>query len=454
MLNADALFEMMECARTLGGDADDGDHDGHGDHGDARGPTDGGAADRAPRCAQSASEPVIVYLPNGNAHVCLGMRCPHLVQSAEVDHAYSCGLSGRLIGTSVEAAHDSSWTGRSCGSADPDMHSGAANGASAWRNKRNAFAASAAAYASASTEPVADVHAYAGKPEAEVKIIKRGAPCIVDVDDAVVAAQKRTKALKRMDSLRSRDVQERLFADASNVVIKLFSVVPPSSRKQRRTEAANAIAPAASTMDDPRLENYNFVLQMGLRRYVARCKHASEPITLSGIHDVAIAANAFAKARQREAATRNDATRTRNVAINGRTLELCAQLIFSLWQVLCSTPYFIEHQTGDSFRPFASGVMYGLKRGIRLPSGLVAVPQLEALSSQLPELRSTTATSAARQLQASSHKGLCSIHRGLASVDTMDKEPQAEALEKLRVVSEVAARLVTFVNDAARNDQG
>lgn len=389
MVDTDAMFEMMETARALTNDVCE-------------------LADRKRAeewDGQGADESIIVQLPNGFVHVCRGMMCPHLVQSAEVDRGYSCGLSGRMVCTSLEAAHDSSWTGRSCGSADPDMNSGAATGASAWRNKRNAFAASAAAYASASTEPVADVQAFDTKPGVELKIIKRGAPCIVDVNDEVVAAQKRTKALKRMDSLRSRDVQERLFADASNVVIKLFSVVSASNRKPKRNEATS-IAPAASTMDDPRLENYNFVLQMGLRRYVARCKHNLEPITLSGIHDVAIAANAFAKARQREASARNDATRTRSVAVNGRTLELCAQLIFSLWQVLCSTPYFIEHQTGDSFRPFASGVMYGLKRGIRLPSGLTVVPQLDALSSQLPELRSTTATTVARQLQASSHKGV------------------------------------------------
>lgn len=96
--------------------------------------------------------------------------------------------------------------------------------------------------------------------------------------------------------------------------------------------------------------------------------------------------------------------------------------------------------------------MFGLKRGIRLPNGLVVVPQLEKLSSQLPELRSTTATGAARQLQASSHRGLCALHRGLASIETMESGPQSEALEKLRIVSKTALRLVAFVNEAARED--
>jgi len=320
MADDDALFSLMDEARML--------------------------CDDCPDAERADDESMVVYLPNGNAHVCMGMMCPHLVQSADVDRGYTCGLSGRLVCKSLEAAHDSSWTGRSCGSADPDMHSGTA-GVSAWRNKRNAFAASAAAYASASSEPVADVKAYETKPVVESKAIKRGAPCIVDVDEQVVAAQRRTKALKRMDSLRSRDVQERLFADASNVVLKLFSVLLVSERKPRRGDAANAansIAPAASTMDDPRLENYNFVLNMGLRRYVARCKHTQESITLSGIHDVAIAANLFVKARQREAAARNDATRTRGAAVNGRTLELCAGLIFSLWNTMCSTPYVLTSE--------------------------------------------------------------------------------------------------------------
>jgi hypothetical protein len=422
--------------------------------------TDSASSSESPE--EKLDESVVLYLPNGLVHVCRGMRCPHLVQSAEVDRAFSCGLSGRLICTSLEGSTDSSWTGRSCGSADPDMNSGIAAGA-AWKQKRNAFAASAAAYSHAHNNPIEESVVDFSKPQRAAAVvdknIKRGAPCIVDVDENALAVQRRSKAIRRVDALRTRETQQRLFSDASSIVLKLFSVLPVGSRRTRKSDhhshAANKsaaeIAPATSTMDDPRLENYNFVLQMGMRRYVARCKHVGEHVTLSGIHDVSIAANAFVKARKRQSEAKVDTARARSVAVNGRTIELCAQLISSFWAVMCSTPYFIDHQTCDSFRPFAAGVMYALKRGIRLKNdSTVIVPQIELLASQLPELRSLIATGAARQLQQASHKGLCSIHRGLASLDKMEPTSQAEALDKLRVVSEVAARLSTFVTESAK----
>ena len=420
-----ALFEQMELARGIATeDAIPEEDDGH----DAT--------------TRGDCPPVVVSMPNGRIHVCRGFECPHAMQSNEVDRAFTCALSGRMIGSTMEAAHDSSWTGRSCGSADPDMNSGAA--CTAWRNKRNAFAASAAAYTKAATIDVGDVVAFDDKP-VDAKPIKRGAPCVVDVDEGAVNNQKRNKALKRVASLKNRDVQTRLFADASAVVVKLYSVLT-GPRSAKKTEATTSVAPATSTMNDPRLENFDFVLKMALQRYVARCKHVGNLPTLSGIHDVAASANTFVKERQRGAKTQTDVLKARQICTNVQVIEICARLIFSMWTALCSTPFFTHNQTGDSFRPFAAGVMFGLKRGIRLGNNTVLVPSIESLSSPLPELRSATATPAARQLQAASHKGLCSLHRGLASIDSMNPDAKREIIAQLQVVAAIAKRLDAFVH--------
>ena len=65
----------------------------------------------------------------------------------------------------------------------------------------------------------------------------------------------------------------------------------------------------------------------------------------------------------------------------------------------------------DSFRPFAAGILYSLKRGLYLTDGTCVVPVLEELSTHLPALRSASSTPAAKQLQSSSHRGICSIQR-------------------------------------------
>jgi len=343
----DVYFRMMECARSI-----------------PEGDDWGCAPERVDLPEELPVTSAVVRLTGGGVHVCRGMSCKFLVQADETDRSFTCSLSGRILGATLEAATDSNWTGRSCGSADPDMHSGAA-AISAWRNKRTAFSASAAAYQRASGMASKDVEFIDPSStilEVAPKAIKRGAPCVDDVDETVITDRKRKKAMKRMVSLEHRDVQMRLFADASTVVVKLFSTVSNTAPKStKRTDSATAtIAPATSTMDgDPRLENLDFVLKMGLKRYVSRCKHQNEQVTLSGVHDVAIAANVFVKSRILESnAARRPGNPPARIEICGQIVEMCARLIFSLWSVLCATPFFVECQSGDSFRPFASGVMY------------------------------------------------------------------------------------------------
>lgn len=425
---------------------------------------------------------MVVRLSTGQWHVCKGMKCAHVEMSNEGDRQYTCRLSGRVVSGCQESAHDASWTGRSCTSADPDMQSGAVSGVSAWKGKRNAFSASAAAYAVASHMTIEDISFGAQAPSSpldgseavcdsdrvlqsaeeanlssqkDAQDPKRGAPCIVDVDEEALNNQKREKALKRIASLQDNAVQARLRSDASSVVVKLFSVTN-SSRQSPQQQLAHiskkdrAVSGGAVTLSDPRLENYDFVLNMAFKRYAARCKEQGCSPTVSEIHDVCIAANQFVKQRRREAQDRTaSATSSRKIAMNGITVDYCSQLILTLWCAMCTTPYFVGNQTGDSFRPFAAGVMYAFKRGLRLPNNMILVPAIEEIASQLPTLRSSTATNAAKQLQQASHRGLCSIQRGIASIDTMSPEEQAVAIKKLKVVSGVAARLSRFVRENA-----
>ena len=453
-MDDDAIFEMMRTgaglkSKTGWDQSDDDDED----------------AEDNTMCKVTGTKrrgATVVRLDDGRIHVCMGISCPHVQQSTDLEKSYSCKLSGLLVASHVESSHDSSWTGRSCASADPDMNSGAVP-QSVWRNKRNAFAASAAAYSNASKINVDDVCApphITSKSTSkhtdvdEEKPIKRGAPNVLDVDEEKLAEQKRTKAIKRVKSLAKNEVQQRLFADAHNIVSKLFSVVAHSTTQQSQAAVAKqalrqdaAVSGAAATMEaDPRLENYDFVLNIAIRRYVARCK--AEPgcqVSISGIHDVMLASNQFVKKQRTDAAKKRNVVDSRSICMNGQIQELCARMIVTMWSALCTTKYFCEQQTGDSFRPFASGIMYSLKRGLRLPNNMVLVPAIESLANQLPTLRSSTATATARQLQQSSHRGLCAIQRGIASIDKMPAEEQREVIAKLKLTSGIAMKLASFV---------
>ena len=84
------------------------------------------------------------------------------------------------------------------------------------------------------------------------------------------------------------------------------------------------------------------------------------------------------------------------------------------------TKHFMTSKKGsDSFRPFAAGILYSLKRGLYMADGTCVVPVLEELAVHLPALRSASSTPAAKQLQSSSHRGICSMQRALTSLSAM-----------------------------------
>ena len=379
---------------------------------------------------------------DGSFHVCKGMLCPYVVQSTDIEKHYVCSLTGFMVAGCMESRHDASWTGRSCGSADPDMASGAVK-IRTWKTKREAFNESVRAYDMSSSISIDEVDreqrtssaaaesdAASSKPE-DIAASKRGAPCICDIDEDAVAAQKLNKAFKRANVIERSDVRARLVAEASQVVRRLLSTL----------EGVNAVSNQPPAASDPRFENYDFVFSVGVRRYVARCRQRHEPVQLSEIHDICISSNTFVKQKRKDAEKRSRAVKIRSIATDGRTIDLCASLIVSIWSAVCITSHFMHHQSGDSFKPFASGIMYALKRGLWLPNGVMVIPQLEDLSEQLPVLRSLVASAAAKQLQASSHKGLCAMHKAISSIDKMDPESKALVEQRLSISAAIARDL-------------
>ena len=252
-------------------------------------------------------------------------------------------------------------------------------------------------------------------------------------------APKKARSLRKENW--SREAIDKLAKEAVGVIDKLFIATPKTQ-------------PDAPT-PDARLQNLEFVKAMAIRKYVKRCVDGESELNLDVLSNVIIHANEFVREQRTLAAARRAAvasstttTRSRNNAVySGQIRNQLSHLIVSLWRASCLTKHFQSAKKGsDSFKPFAAGILYSLKRGLYLDDGTCVVPALEELAAHLPALRSASSTPAAKQLQSSSHRGICSIQRALTSISEMDKQEALPALTLLRDASRQGAFLRELVS--------
>jgi len=422
MIDVEGLFALADEARRavrmeeagLDPDADDSDND------DQRG------------------DPVYTTCSDGDIHACFGTQCKHV--QLNPDNHYVCGISGRVVGVEHARAYsEQGWTGRSKGSANPDDSAGLPIGG--WVKRRDMYAASVAAFRAANQMSDAESAPVVTAAPLPVAVIKRGALCVDEAPDAH-AVPKKTRSSRKENW--TREAIDKLAGEALSVINKLFIANP------------KPVAPEAPT--DPRLQNLEFVKRLALRKYIRQCAKGESELNLDVLSNVILHANEFVR-EQRAVAAERLAAAARNVKSNsnkrsrtqvvfsGQILNYLSQLIVSLWRASCMTKHFLTSKKGsDSFRPFAAGILYSLKRGLYLPDGTCVVPVLEELSVHLPALRSASSTAAAKQLQSSSHRGICSIQRALTSLSQMSPSEARPAMELLRDASRQGAFLRELVS--------
>ena len=405
---------------------------------------------------------------HGDIHVCFGTQCSFA--SLDRENNWVCAASGRVVGVECSREQDPSWTGRSTGSANPDDSAGTPIGG--WIKRRDMYAASVAAYRSAHSISDAEI---APPPlkltnATTTPAVKRGALC---VDEVVVETSAKRPRSSRKENW-TRECIEKLANEAVGVIDKLFIVNLDAEISPTTTD------PPIPVKLDPRMQNMEFVRPLALKSYVEACKRGQQSLNLDSLTTVLIHTNEFVRnqrtlaAKQLKAAsaiaiastttttttttatthgsltkpTKNvKSTKTNKACFSGQVRNLLSQLIVSLWRASCLTNHFKMAKKGnDSFRPFAAGILYSLKRGLYLPDGTCAVPVLSELSDHLPALRSASSTPAAKQLQSSSHRGICSIQRSLASIADMSKEDAKPALALLKDAARQGAFLREMVS--------
>lgn len=340
----------------------------------------------------------VYYLPDGDVHICRGCKCDRLVLND--DSFYICEVTGIVHFASQAAEPTESVTGHKPSNC-PDDHAGTPVGG-AWRPRRDMFALSQAAYLAAKTMDDSGKTLYVDKVSeakaAPKPLQKRGARCVDDPTPKSNPAPKRVRINKR--EIVSRDSFTSLVDEASSILSKLCNF----DKKVCPKTKANS-----------KLLDENFLFAAAVKKYVKECLSTGQPPTFDAVHNLSILAQSVAAEENRKLQLQETKS---PLILHSLIRSLCAKLVVTLWVGSCKTPYMSRAKRGtDSFRPFACGVFYALKRGVALPDGRIVVPSLPAAyTDALPALRATAQNSLAKTLHSSSHRGLCTLHRCIASV--------------------------------------
>ena len=357
--------------------------------------------------------PVMVTLPCGDIHVCgRGYPCKYLVPND--DRILVCMYTG------VEHAPEqtsefydlSGGSGKRCG--DPDQNCGEPMYGK-WTRRVDPVAASHAAYRAAQDfDDCDDVNmgAFAAllNPEAVKKTTKRGALCVGEAP--LPPSTRRGRFSKR--NVTDHATCINLNSEAENVISKLINYDRTSAykRKSEREKVERKKPPP-----DPRMCDEKFVFNASVKKYIRSCMATQLAPSLDAIHNISLMAQKISKTAREEAVSdKGKSIRT------AKFRTLCSGLIVAMWSACCNTPYMKNAKRGtDAYRPFICGCIYGFKRSIQLPDGSVLIPKCHQLAAALPVLRGTGGNAVAKTLHSSSHRGLCTISRCIASVPAEDR---------------------------------
>lgn len=345
-----------------------------------------------------------VLLRGGGVHLCKGAACRDTELNDE--GLYVCRHSGIVVGRL--AIRDDFSTGRQTGSNDADAHAGEPVGGR-WFAKVDMLELSSESYIAADQEGFRQeeglLHVASPTSKQEKKKqggpIKRGARCVDDTAPApALQAPKRQRQARRMTE--NEEARKSLLQDAEVTLQRLVQYEKKEPKGSARPVDQMTLFRAA------------------LKQYLKQCSSNGAPVCLDDVHNIALTAQAVVRDAQEKAKVENGCSA---LLLKVRMRHLVTSLAVTLWSACCETPYLLKSPRGaNSFRPFVCGVLYALKRGISLPNKKEVVPLCPELAAALPALRATARGSQAKALHASSHRGLCTLHRAIASCTPADAD--------------------------------
>ena len=222
---------------------------------------------------------------------------------------------------------------------------------------------------------------------------------------------KRARSQKR--DANTEEGARTLQIDAERHFEKLLA----SSRADACGAAYRAQAQTPSAKIDMRLLGRATALtSRPVKKYCREMLSKGERPSLDALHNLAMAVRNVVESKRSEMNAARAARPTPLTLVASRQFkQVVCKLVAALWSSSMASDYFQYARRGaDSFRSFASGVCYSLKRGLTTPTGAVIVPPIPEFAAALPTARAISAGDATlRSLHAASHAGLCSlrVHR-------------------------------------------
>ena len=395
-LNEEAIWEQARAAREEAGHLSDVESE----------PESTDSECDEPRRKRGSA---MARLPDGDIHVCRpGNKCPFLAPND--DRIMVCQYTGVEHGpeTTFEFFDLSNGLGQRTG--DQDATCGEPQHGK-WIRRIDPVVASRQAFDAADMFDEEGTHhlAYRSNSDAAAPLrnakAKRGALCVGE--EAPRESTRRLRSNKR--NVTDQHSCQNLHSEAQAVLGKLINYDRTSSFKRKPDDSKTR---RSKPCVDPRMQDRSFVFRASVKRYVRECISSGTAPHLNTLHNLALMADHVSqKARDEAAAQGSSAIRT------AKFRRLVGSLVVALWAAMCNTPYMINSKRGnDAYRPFVCGVLYGMKRSVKLQCGGVLIPACPELAAALPQLRGTGGNLMAKTLHSSAHRGVCTLSRCIASV--------------------------------------
>jgi len=238
-------------------------------------------------------------------------------------------------------------------------------------------------------------------------------------EDADPTKPKRSSK-NSLSAASNRRVVPRQSSLLSDATVVLDEVIRVGHAMHRRNH--NAHSEHAAEVQQADESNVDAMLIAVVRRYIKECQGRNEPPSMHDLHSICYGLRKQLAKQHSNATISSSCARRRWWYI--RVRDSIARLAVSLWRNMLLTPYMqTSRRSHDGFKQFVVGVTYGLRRGVTLSSGVVLIPQCEQICNALPNMRSPRDKRAKNApFKMSAHRGLCTFHRAMASVEVGDQD--------------------------------
>ena len=183
--------------------------------------------------------------------------------------------------------------------------------------------------------------------------------------------------------------------------------------------------------------DYASLLRIALRDYFETVKAKSKEATQSDVSRIVQKVRCACDTLATQHAHNNNMRLLKSLELR----QAMTNLVMSIFACVCKTPYNASATDATlAFRSVCAGVFYALKRGVVLPTGPTIVPKVSAFATVLQIHRAHSQSTRLKSLHAQSHRGLCILHRAVASVPRAQQDfVFADAIHAAQKVRRVCA---------------